>query len=322
MVSKNSEARKCANTNRASIENNREGNIDMNSVQNKELSFHNVTLVPAPVSDGIWLTSTDIAKALGYASPKSVTNIYSRNSDEFTSSMSMVIKMMTNGINNNLREKSVRVFSLRGCHLIAMFATTDKAKEFRRWVLDVLDREVANSPIAKQFTDDELSSLAWLWRASDIMLTACESVTPLLKVAEHRQAGHFHTIGQELPRTINKARRSLSARQRISNFTHGRMITGAGYCLTCVGKCCNDAQRKADSYELPAIHKSVIRVQPMTSINLASKGSVVTDKTIDSQSLLMMVNQARTQCGEPEVRNNKFIEKVVDELEGSFTQKV
>lgn len=206
MVSKNSEARKCANTNRASIEDNCEGNIDMNSVQNKELSFHNVTLVPAPVSDGIWLTSTDIAKALGYASPKSVTNIYSRNSDEFTSSMSMVIKMMTNGINNNLREKSVRVFSLRGCHLIAMFATTDKAKEFRRWVLDVLDREVAHSPIAKQFTDDELSSLAWLWRASDIMLTACESVTPLLKVAEHRQAGHFHTIGQELPRTINKAR--------------------------------------------------------------------------------------------------------------------
>lgn len=35
------------------------------------------------------------------------------------------------------------MFSLRGCHLIAMFATTDKAKEFRRWVLDILDREVA-----------------------------------------------------------------------------------------------------------------------------------------------------------------------------------
>ncbi len=182
----------------------------MNIVQNKELSFHNVTLVPAPVADGIWLTSADIAKALGYASSKSVSTIYSRNSDEFTSSMSMVIKMKTNGINNNLREKSVRVFSLRGCHLIAMFATTDKAKEFRRWVLDILDREVAHSPIAKQFSDDELCSLAWLWRASDIMLTACESVTPLLKVAEHRQAGRFHTIGQELPLTINKARALIS----------------------------------------------------------------------------------------------------------------
>ncbi|ECC3554092.1 hypothetical protein AU825_17805, partial [Salmonella enterica subsp. salamae] len=36
-------------------------------------------------------------------------------------------------------------------------------------------------------------------------------------------------------------------------------------------------------------------------------GSVVTDKTIDSQYLLEMVNQARKQCGEKEVRNNDFI---------------
>ncbi|EJI7602652.1 TPA: P22AR C-terminal domain-containing protein [Klebsiella pneumoniae] len=162
MVSKNSEAQKCANTLGLLSNKSSEGNIDMNSVQNKELTFHNVTLVPAPVADGIWLTSADIAKALGYASSKSVSTIYSRNSDEFTSSMSMVIKMMTNGINNNLREKSVRVFSLRGCHLIAMFATTDKAKEFRRWVLDILDREAAHSPIAKQFSDEELVMLCYL----------------------------------------------------------------------------------------------------------------------------------------------------------------
>lgn len=59
----------------------------------------------------------------------------------------------------------------------------------------------------------------------------------------------------------------------------------------------------------------------MTSKNLANVGSIVTDKTIDSQSLLEMVNQARKQCGEPEVRNNKFIEKIVDELEGEFYTK-
>ncbi|EPN2807552.1 BRO-N domain-containing protein [Serratia marcescens] len=115
----------------------------MKSIANSELNFHGINLSPVPQMNDIWLTSADLARALGYASSKSVSTIYSRNSDEFTSSMSMVIKMMTNGINNNLREKSVRVFSLRGCHLIAMFATTDKAKEFRRWVLDILDREVA-----------------------------------------------------------------------------------------------------------------------------------------------------------------------------------
>ncbi|EIK4775196.1 hypothetical protein LJ781_002859 [Salmonella enterica] len=178
----------------------------MNSVAKSDYNFQGIDLVPAPVNDGIWMTSSDIPKALGYASSKSVSTIYSRNSDEFTSSMSMVIKMKTNGINNNLREKSVRVFSLRGCHLIAMFATTTKAKEFRRWVLDILDREIEQSPIANQFTDDELCQLAWLWRAGAVMITACRGIYPLLKVAEHREAGHFYSIGQEYTRTLNNAR--------------------------------------------------------------------------------------------------------------------
>lgn len=142
MASKKGETRQCANTNRVSVsETLRETN--MKSIANSELNFHGINLSPVPQMNDIWLTSADLARALGYASSKSVSTIYSRNSDEFTGRMSMVIKMMTNGINNNLREKSVRVFSLRGCHLIAMFATTDKAKEFRRWVLDILDREVA-----------------------------------------------------------------------------------------------------------------------------------------------------------------------------------
>lgn len=61
----------------------------------------------------------------------------------------------------------------------------------------------------------------------------------------------------------------------------------------------------------------------MTSLNLAAKRSNVTEKTIDSQYLLEMVNAARKQCGEPIVRNNKFIEKVVDELDGeTYTKSV
>lgn len=61
----------------------------------------------------------------------------------------------------------------------------------------------------------------------------------------------------------------------------------------------------------------------MTKMNLAVNGSVVTEKSIDSQYLLEMVNAARKQCGEPAVRNNKFIEKVVDELEGeTYTKSV
>lgn len=61
----------------------------------------------------------------------------------------------------------------------------------------------------------------------------------------------------------------------------------------------------------------------MTKLTLANNGGSVTEKNIDSQSLLMMVNEARKQCGEPPVRNNKFIEKVEDELDGeTYTKSV
>ncbi|MGV3346423.1 hypothetical protein ACGVWS_12030 [Enterobacteriaceae bacterium LUAb1] len=59
----------------------------------------------------------------------------------------------------------------------------------------------------------------------------------------------------------------------------------------------------------------------MTGKNVANQVHSVTEKTIDSQTLLQMVNEARKQCGEPEVRNNKFIEKIEDELEGEFYTK-
>jgi len=209
MISKNSEARKCANTNRASIEINRIGNIDMNIVAKSDLNFHGVNMMPIENVPGIWLTSSDVAKALGYKSTKSISNLFTQYEDEFSPGMTMVIESMTNGINGSSRRLKVRVFSLRGAHLIAMFARTPVAKEFRHWVLDILDREVQHSPIAKQLTDQELCDLAWLWRAGAVMNEACREIYPLLRVAEHREAGRFYSIGQEYPRTLNKAREIL-----------------------------------------------------------------------------------------------------------------
>lgn len=54
----------------------------------------------------------------------------------------------------------------------------------------------------------------------------------------------------------------------------------------------------------------------MTYKNVANVGSFVTEKTIDSQYLLEMVNAARKQCGEAPVRNNDFMARIKDELEG------
>ena len=46
------------------------------------------------------------------------------------------------------------------------------------------------------------------------------------------------------------------------------------------------------------------------------KNNIMKNGTIDSQALLKMVNEARRLCGEKEVRNNDFIARIKDELEG------
>lgn len=108
------------------------------------LTFNDVNFNPVERNGQIWLTSSEIAKALGYKSTKSVSNLYSSNSDEFTTLMTTVIESMTVRKTGNVM-MSTRIFSLRGCHLLAMFARTDIAKKFRQWVLDILDKEVGNA---------------------------------------------------------------------------------------------------------------------------------------------------------------------------------
>ncbi|MBT1717037.1 P22AR C-terminal domain-containing protein [Enterobacter hormaechei] len=208
MVSKKDETRLCGDTNRVSVPTNHRRIDDMNSVQNKDLTFQQTDFHPVSHKGEIWLTSSELAAALGYKKSDAVTQIFSRYHDEFTENMSTTLKMSVVR-KTGIVDIPVRVFSLRGAHLIAMFATTQKAKEFRRWVLDILDREVAHSPIAKQFSDDELCSLAYLWRSAAVMYEACREVHPLLVVAEHRLTPRFCSIGTNYSRGINKAREIL-----------------------------------------------------------------------------------------------------------------
>ena len=108
---------------------------------NFSLSFHNVDFDITDIHGQPWLRSFQIGSALGYKNPSSdMAKLYDRNADEFTDSMTQVIELPTAG-----GKQQVRVFSLRGCHLLGMLARTKVAKEFRRWVLDVLEKEVSGS---------------------------------------------------------------------------------------------------------------------------------------------------------------------------------
>ena len=106
------------------------------------LSFNDVNFTPVQRDGQIWLTAGELARALGYAKANAVTQVYERNQDEFSSNMTQVID---NPQSLNLR---LRIFSLRGAHLIAIFSKTEIAKQFRKWVLDILDKEVG-APVTK-----------------------------------------------------------------------------------------------------------------------------------------------------------------------------
>ncbi|RWA32195.1 phage antirepressor protein [Xylella fastidiosa subsp. fastidiosa] len=82
-----------------------------------------------------YLSARELARALGYADERSVLRIYARRADEFTEQMTCVVKLTPQGE----QARDIRIFSPRGCHLVAMFARTSVAAAFRRWVLDVLE---------------------------------------------------------------------------------------------------------------------------------------------------------------------------------------
>lgn len=121
-------------------------------------TFQNRTLKAHYIDGQIWFESADIAKALGYSYQRSIAGLYANYKSEFAEGMSLITESMTNGINNSLRKIKTRIFSLRGVHLIAMFARTPAAEEFRKWVLDLIDKEIATptkrrGPYAKKHAD-------------------------------------------------------------------------------------------------------------------------------------------------------------------------
>ena len=119
------------------------------------LSFKDTNCQITDINGQPWLRGYQIGNALEYSDGAvAIAKLYDRNADEFTDSMTQVIELPTAG-----GKQQVRVFSLRGCHLLGMLARTKVAKEFRRWVLDVLEEtllngKVSDGPAAKTTADD------------------------------------------------------------------------------------------------------------------------------------------------------------------------
>ena len=118
------------------------------------LIFNEFIFTHVTHQNSLWIRSSELAKALGYSDDRKVGVLYARHKDEFSNNMSVVLNLSTTDI-----PAMTRIFSLRGCHLVAMLARTPIAKAFRKWVLDVIEQYGDRVPVAEPVTlNDELIS--------------------------------------------------------------------------------------------------------------------------------------------------------------------
>lgn len=109
------------------------------------LCFNDFTFSPVICDSQPWFKSSELARALGYKDENSVRRIYERNADEFTENMTQVVENL-HTVNLTVR---ARIFSIRGCYALAMFARTPVAKAFRKWCLDVIEQYGDRVPVER-----------------------------------------------------------------------------------------------------------------------------------------------------------------------------
>lgn len=113
------------------------------------LCFNDVQFDVIPQNSEPWVRGYQIGTALGYGGNPdvSIRKLYTRHADEFSPAMTVVVTLPTEG-----GPQETRIFSLRGCHLLAMFARTPVAKAFRKWCLDVIEKYGDRVPVERPVT--------------------------------------------------------------------------------------------------------------------------------------------------------------------------
>ncbi|EFE0491641.1 hypothetical protein FAV16_002335 [Escherichia coli] len=176
-----------------------------------QLIFKSHVLETIELNGKQWFTAATLATALEYSRTDSVARIYDRNRDEFSAEMTTTANLTVVRKTGSIQMNN-RLFSLRGAHLVAMFATTPVAKEFRRWVLDILDRETEKTPqphIQPQFTAEEIIllcyMLVWMEKAQDLS----KRLYPIMKELNSSYTNKLYDIAFETIYMVTKNRDAL-----------------------------------------------------------------------------------------------------------------
>ena len=196
-------------------------NFDKEKHKMTTLTFQNTTLSVINQNNQTFLTASDLGKALDYSdADRSVRRLYTANADEFTAEMTALIEMPTAG-----GLQKVRIFSLHGAHLIAMFARTKVAKDFRKWVLDILDREVSqNANQIQPLADEPLNLLVqayhFLYQASDLR-TKVQPTFIGIDIDRHFGSHYLHNLGKPLSQCMENIQAYIHASAERLMFVQG-----------------------------------------------------------------------------------------------------
>lgn len=121
------------------------------------VTFENTDLNIIDLNGSVWLTAGDLARALGYKSIKSISNLYNRNKDEFREDETALIDLndtedeaVTSSVTLGNLERKTRIYSARGCWTVAFLARTDRARAFRTWVKDVLENLPSQNALSQK----------------------------------------------------------------------------------------------------------------------------------------------------------------------------
>ena len=196
-------------------------NFDKEKHKMTTLTFQNTTLSVINQNNQTFLTASDLGKALDYSdADRSVRRLYTANADEFTAEMTALIEMPTAG-----GIQKVRIFSLRGAHLIAMFARTKVAKDFRKWVLDILDREVLQKmkeiqPLADEPLNLLVQAYHFLYQASDLR-TKVQPTFIGIDIDRHFGSHYLHNLGKPLSQCMENIQAYIHASAERLMFVQG-----------------------------------------------------------------------------------------------------
>lgn len=120
-------------------------NYDAATYAGKTVFFEGSELRVIRYRGEYWISSADLSRSLGYTKSCWGSQMYNRNKDAFDSDSTAVVSLKASeysdpaSLTNEHLCVNARIFTLKGCAMLAAYSRLPKASVFRRWVMDLLD---------------------------------------------------------------------------------------------------------------------------------------------------------------------------------------